>query len=45
MIGIARVQSDFEGLSKNESRRELELELELEFISTGLEFTGINPQV
>ena len=43
MIGIARVQSDFEGLSKNESRRELELELE--FISTGLEFTGINPQV
>jgi len=47
MIGIARVQSDFEGLSKNESRRELELELELEleFISTGLEFTGISPHV
>ena len=41
MIGIARVQSDFEGLSKNESRRELELE----FISTGLEFTGISPHV
>jgi hypothetical protein len=42
MIGIAKVQSAFEGLSKKESRRELELELELEFISTSLEFTGIN---
>ena len=40
MIGIAKVQSAFEGLSKKESRRDLELELE--FISTSLEFTGIN---
>jgi|TARA_B100000959_G_scaffold103489_1_gene109117 hypothetical protein len=38
MIGIAKVQSAFEGLSKKESRRDLELE----FISTSLEFTGIN---
>jgi len=43
MIGIAKVQSAFEGLSKKESRRDLELELE--FISTSLEFTGINPLV
>ena len=42
MIGIAKVQSAFEGLSKKESRRDLELDLELEFISTSLEFTGIN---
>jgi len=38
MIGIAKVQSAFEGFSKKESRRDLELE----FISTSLEFTGIN---
>tara|TARA_B100001179_G_scaffold174544_1_gene129871 strand:- start:654 stop:788 length:135 start_codon:yes stop_codon:yes gene_type:complete len=38
IIGIAKVQSAFEGLSKKESRRDLELE----FISTSLEFTGIN---
>jgi len=38
MIGIAKVQSAFEGLSKKVSRRDLELE----FISTSLEFTGIN---
>tara|TARA_B100001013_G_C24319093_1_gene327937 strand:- start:414 stop:548 length:135 start_codon:yes stop_codon:yes gene_type:complete len=37
IIGIAKVQSAFEGLSKKESRRDLELE----FISTSLEFTGI----
>ena len=41
MIGIAKVQSAFEGLSEKESRRDLELE----FISTSLEFTGINPLV
>jgi|TARA_B100000929_G_scaffold60520_1_gene45803 hypothetical protein len=41
MIGIAKVQSAFEGLFKKESRRDLELEL----ISTSLELTGINPLV
>ena len=41
MIGIAKDQSAFEGLSKKESRRDLELE----FISTSVEFTGINQLV
>jgi hypothetical protein len=41
MIGIAKVQSAFEGLSKKESRRDLDLE----FTSTSLEFTGISPLV
>jgi hypothetical protein len=39
MMGIARVQSAFEGLSKKDSRRDSDLE----FISTSLEFTGRNP--
>jgi hypothetical protein len=36
MMGMARVQSAFDGLSKKELRRDSDLE----FISTSLEFTG-----
>jgi hypothetical protein len=39
MMGMARVQSAFDGLSKKELRRDPDLE----FISTSHEFTGRNP--